>query len=228
MFESIIVSGQIHLGKQGEHRARRFSFQDFVIWKEIFGEGTCELIHQRNGDSAPYPVALTIEDGVPYWYVTEVDTAFAGVGKCEIRYIVDDVVVKSNIYTTFVQEALGEGTEEPPEPQKAWVDQVLEVGIQAKQSADNAEIAKMLSEEYAEQTRVYAEQTATHAKNVEQNAEYADIRAKDSGVSSMTAQAAAEEAKKTATELTKMYGDLNEALDRIIDIQNSLIGGDSV
>lgn len=161
MFESIIVSGQIHLGKQGEHRARRFSFQDFVIWKEIFGEGTCELIHQRNGDSAPYPVAMTIEDGVPYWCVTEVDTAIAGVGKCEIRYIVDDVVVKSNIYTTFVQEALGEGTEEPPEPQKAWVDQVFEAEIRAKQSADDAKTYADTAARSAEE----AEETATFVKD---------------------------------------------------------------
>lgn len=126
MFESTIFSGQIVLGKQGEHYARRFSFQDVVIWKGIFGEGRCELIHKRNGDTAPYPIPLTIEDGVPYWYVSNVDTSIAGPGMCEIRYIIDNVVVKSNIYITYVQESLGEGTEEPPEPAKAWVDQVLE------------------------------------------------------------------------------------------------------
>lgn len=126
MFESTIISGQVYLGKQGEHCARRFSFHDVDIWKQKFGEGRCELLHQRNGEDAPYPVVLTVEDGVPYWCVSEVDTAIAGLGKCEIRYIVDDAVVKSNIYTTFVQEALGEGAEEPPEAAQPWVDQVLD------------------------------------------------------------------------------------------------------
>ena len=95
------------------------------MWKERFGEGTFELLHQRNGDEAPYPVVLTIEDDVPYWHVTNADTAIAGVGKCELRYIVDHVVIKSCTFITDVIESLGEGTE-APEPQKAWVDQVLE------------------------------------------------------------------------------------------------------
>ncbi|MBQ8766576.1 MAG: hypothetical protein IJZ16_07210, partial [Clostridia bacterium] len=143
MFESTIICGQIYLGKQGEHHARRFSFNDFVIWKETFGEGRCELFHQRNGDEAPYPVVLTVEDGVPYWCVTNADTSIAGEGKCEVRYIVDDVLVKSNIYTTIVQEALGEGAEEPPEPAKAWVEQVLEAAEKTQEGT------KDFTKEYA-------------------------------------------------------------------------------
>ncbi len=134
MFESVIVCGQVYLGKQGEHHARKFSFNDILVWKDIFGEGRCELIHQRNGDPAPYPVALVMEDGIPFWYVSNADTAIVGEGKCEIRYLVNDAVVKSNVYTTIVKEALGEGTAEPPEAAKAWVDQVLE----AAESVENA------------------------------------------------------------------------------------------
>ena len=216
MFESTVISGQIYLGKQGEHCARRFSFNDVVIWKEIFGEGRCELIHQRNGDSAPYPVVLTIEDGVPYWCVSEVDTAYAGMGKCEVRYIVDDAVVKSNIYTTFVQESLGEGTEEAPEPQKAWVERVIEVGIKAEQSAEQAEeyansanVSKSSAGEYAEQSRNYAIEAETHSRNARQSAEFADLRASDAGVSSMTAQTAAEQAQESANFVKESINDLN-------------------
>lgn len=142
MFESTIICGQIYLGKQGEHNARRFTFNDVKIWQELFGEGHCEVLHQRNGDSAPYPVALTIEDGVPYWYVSEVDTAISGEGKCEIRYIVNDAIVKSSIYVTVVQESLGEGAEEPPEAIKPWVDQVIEAAEKVLDATKDVEDIK--------------------------------------------------------------------------------------
>ena len=169
MFESTIISGQIYLGKQGEHCARRLSFNDVRIWSEIFGEGTCELIHQRNGDEAPYPIAMEVDNGVPYWYVSSADTAIAGEGKCEIRYIVNGTVVKSNIYNTFVQESLGEGTE-APEPQDTWVDIVVQAGAEAKQSAMSAEVAKSASEEYAEQSKGYSEEAENHSQNAQSSA----------------------------------------------------------
>ena len=139
MFENVVIHGQMYLGKQGENNARRFLFKDVLTWREVFGEGRCELIHQRNGDSAPYPVALTYEDGIPYWCVSAADTAIAGEGKCELRYIVDDTIVKSNIYTTIVKKTLGEGTAEPPEPYQDWVDQVIEATELVMQRGDGHE-----------------------------------------------------------------------------------------
>lgn len=125
MFDIAIMCGKIRLGKQGEHLARRVPFE-LGLWENQFGEGRCELLHQRNGDEAPYPVNLTVENNVAYWNVTSVDTAVAGKGECELRYIVNDVVVKSTTYVTKVSEALGEGAEVPPEGAKPWVDEVLE------------------------------------------------------------------------------------------------------
>ena len=125
MFESTVVCGRIALGIQGEHHARKVSFAETGIWKERFGEGRFELLHQRNGDVAPYPINLTVDNDVSYWYVTASDTAVAGVGKCELRYIVNDVVIKSCTFITDVDANLGEGTE-APEPYKAWVDEVFE------------------------------------------------------------------------------------------------------
>ena len=125
MFEVTSLCGQIYLGKQGENLARLVCFDELKQWKTIFGEGECELFHQRNGDNAPYPVVLEIEDDKICWKITDVDTAIAGEGKCELHYSVDGVIVKSKIWVTSVLPSLGEGLAEPPEPQKAWVDQVL-------------------------------------------------------------------------------------------------------
>lgn len=133
MFESTVVCGRIALGIQGEHHARKVSFAETQLWKERFGEGRFELLHQRNGDVAPYPINMTIENDVPYWYVTASDTAVAGVGKCELRYIVNDVVIKSCTFITDVDASLGEGTE-APEPYKAWVDEVFEAAEDVKEA----------------------------------------------------------------------------------------------
>ena len=126
MLEVTSLCGQIHLGKQGENNARIVYFdEELALWKSTFGEGKCELIHQRSGDSAPYPVVLDVKDNKICWKISAADTAMIGEGKCELHYIVDDVVVKSKTWVTTVLPALGDAVEEAPEPQKAWVDEVL-------------------------------------------------------------------------------------------------------
>lgn len=164
MFESIVVCGRIALGIQGEHNARKVSFYDAEIWNEKLGQGRFELLHQRNGDESPYPVVVTMEGNVPCWYVSASDTAIAGSGKCELRYMVDDKLIKSCTYITDVVASLGDDTTEAPEPEKAWVDQVLEAGDTAKQAVELSEKAIEASE-VAEQSAKDAEAFAKEAEN---------------------------------------------------------------
>ena len=132
MFESTVVCGHVALVIQGEHHARKVSFAETAIWKERFGEGTFELLHQRNCDNAPYPIDMTIENDVPYWYVTKADTAIAGAGKCELRYVANHIVIKSCTFITDVIPSLVEASGEVPEPEQAWVDQVLNAAQEVK------------------------------------------------------------------------------------------------
>ena len=133
MFESTVVCGHIALGIQGEHHAIKVSFAETAtIWRERFGEGTFELLHQRNGDAAPYPIVMTMENDVPYWYVTNADTAIAGAGKCELRYVTNNVIIKSCTFITDVTPSLIDASEEVPEPEQAWVDQVLNAAEEVK------------------------------------------------------------------------------------------------
>ena len=200
MFESTVVCGRIALGIQGEHHARKVSFAETQLWKERFGEGRFELLHKRNGDDVPYPITLTIDDDVPYWYVTASDTAVAGVGKCELRYIVNDVVIKSCTFITDVDASLGEGTAEAPDPFKTWIDEVLEVGNKVITSVDGLE----------DDLRIASECATSASKD----AEFAEYHAKDAELSKQT--------------ISAMLGDMHTALDSIIAMQNELIGGDSV
>ena len=112
------------LGKQGENLARKIQF-DISRWISTFGPGTVQLLHQRSGDEAPYPVAVYREGNFAVWTVTDADTAAPGTGHAELQYYVGDALAKSETWMTKVLAALGPAGETPPEAQQGWVDQVL-------------------------------------------------------------------------------------------------------
>lgn len=172
MFEITSLCGQICLGKQGENLARMVYFDEPVTWKETFGEGRCELLHQRNGDEAPYPVVFEFENGRVCWKITASDTAIVGDGKCELHYSVDGVVIKSKSWTTSVLPSLGGEIAEPPEPYKGWVDEVLGAAEKIETGMNNlAEQSKELNEETKElneQSKELNEETKTTIKSIEE------------------------------------------------------------
>lgn len=271
MFESTVVCGRIALGIQGEHHARKVSFAETQLWKERFGEGRFELLHKRNGDDVPYPITLTIDDDVPYWYVTASDTAVAGVGKCELRYIVNDVVIKSCTFITDVDASLGEGTAEAPDPYKAWVDEVLEAAEDVKDATIHqpniGENGNWWVWDFNASAYVDTGVSVSGGGNVDltgyvKNTDYATADKggvvkvyAGNGVSVFNGQLAlvaatnaqidgrkAESVPITPKNLEyavksvgdgyyateEQVGDIDEALDSILDIQNGLIGGDVV
>ena len=128
------------LGKQGENLARKIQF-DISRWIGSFGPGTVQLLHQRSGDEAPYPVAVEQEGDCAVWTVTNADTAVPGTGSTELQYYVGDTLVKSETWMTKVFPALGPASETPPEAQQGWVDQVLQAGAAAAEAAEKAENA---------------------------------------------------------------------------------------
>ena len=222
MLEVTAICEQINLGKQGENLARKVYFDELSSCKEIYGEGICELIHQRNGDAAPYPVVLSVEDNKLCWHVTASDTAVVGDGKCELRYIVNDVVVKSRTFTTTVSASLGDEVTEAPEPYKGWVDDVL--GAAAKVEETEKEVSKLVEE---------AEDLAVHQPIIIQNnwwvwdaekGNYVDtgVRATvdiaqttgDSDTEVMSQKATTEEIKKVANKVAKSPATVTVYADR--------------
>ena len=134
----LVKTGSIlPLGKQGENMARKIQF-DISRWISTFGPGTVQLLHQRNGDEAPYPVAVEQEGDCAVWTVTNADTAAAGTGRAELQYYVGDALAKSDTWMTNVLAALGPAGETPPEAQQGWVDQVLQAGTVATEAAEKA------------------------------------------------------------------------------------------
>lgn len=117
--------GVLFLGRQGEHLAAQVRFPA-GNWPEVYGPGSFQLLHRRCGDAQPYPVAVTMAAGELLWDVTRADTAAPGDGRCELQYYAGETLVKSRIWQTRVLRSLS--AEEPgeiPEPEQAWVEQVL-------------------------------------------------------------------------------------------------------
>lgn len=269
MFESTIMCGQIPLGKQGEHHARKVPFHTADIWKQKFGEGTFELLHQRSEDEAPYPITLKIEKGIPYWYITEIDTSIPGQGKCELRYIVDDVMVKSHTYTTHVAPSLC-GETEPPDAFKPWVDEVLvaaeevktatvnqpiigengnwfvydfnvsdyvDTGISASggSDADLSEYVKNTDYATADVGGVVKVRSGyglncTNGVLSIRGAKQTDIDAKTNIYTPITPSTLEYAVKSIGDKIyasAEDVGNIESALDIIVDMQNSLIGGDA-
>ena len=152
---------RIPLGKQGENNAVR------VVWPriaekyaELYGDGRFELVAVQKGQA--YPAVVNVDGADLIWNVLAADVAIAEVGSLELIYYVGDTIAKSQTWETFVEVSKSaEGTTEPPEPAKNWVDGVIKSSSDAKQSAtESAESARQSAE-----SATNAAASATKAEN---------------------------------------------------------------
>lgn len=126
------VNGTIDLGREGENLARQvvLPLEDLTA-----GKGHALLLHQRAGDSSPYPVNIRQEGNRLIWVVTNADTGAAGLGSAEVRWLGDDgQVIKSRIYHTVTQKALSD-PESPPEAYEGYVEAVAANARDARNAA---------------------------------------------------------------------------------------------
>lgn len=147
MIKAKAAHGEIlYLGHQGEHKVRQILF-DISPWRQTFGEGVVQLLHQRPGDLATYTCPVERDADVVCWTITGTETARAGsYGQCELHYVVDEQLVKSDKWRTRVAESLGMSQEEPPEVMKGYLEQILEAGTGAQRAAQAADQAAKLAE----------------------------------------------------------------------------------
>ena len=126
------VNGTIDLGREGENLARQVLLP---LENLAAGKGHALLLHQRAGDSSPYPVNIRQEGNSLIWVVTNADTGAAGLGSAEVRWLGDDgQVIKSRIYHTVTQKALSD-PESPPEAYEGYVEAVAANARDARNAA---------------------------------------------------------------------------------------------
>ena len=152
----------INLGRQGENDITEIVF-DYSGLVEEYGEGTLSCIVQRKKTDDPYPTILTVDNHMATWMVSSVDTSYAGTGKIQLSYMVDEQIKKSIIYKTKVEPSILPTSEEPPEPIKNYLDQMVEIGTQVH--ADAESVSGLVDEisETAETAETNITQTATTA-----------------------------------------------------------------
>jgi len=189
----------IYLGKQGENLARQISFDELLLWSEEFGPGALQLLYQPYGEEPPYPVALDIADGLAVWHVTSRDTAAPGYGKCELRFSIGDIVVKSKTYRTLVADGVGVNAE-LPDGYENYLEQVAQAGAGSLEAASRAESA---------------------AKSVQAYAAAAELSAAQADASALAAAQAAEQAARVQAAADAANTEIHAVMDRAADCQTS-------
>lgn len=117
--------GRALIGHSGENEVVRVQFP-LDEFEAEFPNGRASLYVQRFGDKDAYPAVLDIEGTSAYWTITSADSAKPGHVRCELQWIVDDIIVKSDIYGFYFLKAIDVGQEPPDEPTKRWTDRIEE------------------------------------------------------------------------------------------------------
>ena len=148
---AVIGNETIHIGRRGENQAIQIVWTNILEnWRTMYGEGVVQLAVRRPKDTAPYPVACEVSGNDVMWTIQAADTAQSGVGECELSYIVDAVLVKSQTWNTMIARSLtGVGTVEPPsEPAKTWFTKIqTEIGnLEDLETGDKSNLVAAINE----------------------------------------------------------------------------------
>ena len=139
--------GAVQLGKQGENLARAVEI-DISAYRDTYGDGSAVLLHQRNGDEAPFPVATSIDGDVLTWEVSATDTDKVGAGELELQWFVGSTLAKSVTWSTRVMPALEASGDEPEHAGESWVQQIIKAVQDAGASQKRLGIVMLTREEY--------------------------------------------------------------------------------
>lgn len=126
----------VSFGRKGENLARRIMFDLSALIAE-FGAGSFEWVIRRPHESTVY-IALNKEQNgsMAILNLTTTETAISGYGGLELRYYVDDIIVKTIVWRTSIAASLGSG--DVPDPIEDYIDQMREIAQDASESADAA------------------------------------------------------------------------------------------
>ena len=172
-----IVKGNkstIPIGREGENDALVVKFPFVKEWKALYGNGTFELMNQRPDDADPYPCVVDSDGDNVLWVINAEDVSQVGRGRCQLTYVVNDTIAKSIIFATSINDSIGDAGI-PPEPYQSWVNDVLQAGAAAHESAERADSAKGTAEIARDAAEGFADQAeiqANYAKGIMGLAEF--------------------------------------------------------
>lgn len=130
-----VTAGEtIQLGYQYDNEATQVVFPDTIITAitDVFGtSGTFAIWYRRSGDALGYPIGyplITYADDQVTWTLTEADMANPGSSQVQLRYIVDEVCVMSQMFMGNVSDSVDIGTDIPA-PMEAWADALISAAV---------------------------------------------------------------------------------------------------
>ena len=156
----IVVANKkpIVLGRAGEDGVTTIQFSINAFFPD-YTDATFGLVHQRNGDLAPYPCAITVLNGYIDWAIGSADLAKVGNGTAQLSAFKDGVIAKSVIFTTMTLDSLG--MTNPPDPVKAWIDEAIQAGAAASDAATRAESSARIAGTAAQEAQEALENVGT-------------------------------------------------------------------
>ena len=149
----------IEIGFAGENDARSVAI-DWSLWATRYGSGALNILLQRPGDDAPYPVVTETDGTVTTWMPSSTDTAISGRGNLQLLYTVGDVIAKSAVIGVRIRQSLTAETD-PPDPYESWIDSLTALGAETQQSAQDA--AQSAQDAETAQTAAETAQAAAEA-----------------------------------------------------------------
>lgn len=198
----------IVIGRQRENEVMRIDF-DVGKWILNYGLGTVTLSVQRQIDSEPYPIVITIDqNGIASWEITDVETIKAGQIKAQLTYYVGTKKKKSNIYILSVKESLAENGQ-APDPYESWLEVLQELTAETAANAQTASEAAESASTSAASAAESAEASAASAISASTSATAANASAMAAQTAETNAEEWAELAQQVATDngYAQMYID---------------------
>lgn len=154
----------IAIGFRGEGLARKIVF-DVSELITVFGDGAAIVLHERNGDSAPYPCTISQDGEAVIWELTEVDTAIKGTGTVQLQWYVGDALAKSALCKTVTLDALAAGIRDVPKAYETWLENLTGLAAKTEIAAADAADSAEASAQSAEAAAISAELAAQEAEN---------------------------------------------------------------
>ena len=202
----------IPLGVQGENRATQVEF-DTRPWFREYPSGTVSAVARRDGDPAPYPLTLDVEDGTAVWQVSDTDTAKSGEGAVELTMTSGGARVRSLTFKTLVTASLTDS----PVDDDAWYGWLDKAVVKVDETVQSAQ-GKM-DEVDLEWNALKADVT----EKVDECGEVAAQAASDAHHAKVDAQATAKALESAGGSVAKAEAAANRAVDAALASDDSAV-----
>ena len=200
----------IPLGVQGENRATQVEF-DTRPWFREYPYGTVSAVARRDGDPAPYPLALDVADGTAVWQVSDTDTAKAGEGAVELTMTSAGARVRSLTFKTLVTASLTDS----PVDDDAWYGWLDKAVVKVDETVQSAQ--RKMAEVDEEWTGLKADVTA----KVDECGKVAAQAAQDAHHAKVDAQATAKALESAEGSVAKAEAAASRAVNASIAADDS-------